>query len=116
MIIGVPKEIKNSENRVAVTPEGVKKLTGSMHKVLVETTAGVGSGFEDADYKKAGAIVVATEEVWKAQLIVKVKEPLLMEYPLLKEQQILFTYLHLAGVDPDLTREFLRKKITAIAY
>lgn len=116
MIVGVPKEIKNSENRVAVTPEGVKKLTAAKNKVLVETTAGAGSGFEDADYKKAGAQIVSTQDVWHTQLIVKVKEPLLMEYPLLKENQILFTYLHLAGVDPDLTRELLRKRITAIAY
>ncbi|MBI5072457.1 alanine dehydrogenase [Candidatus Woesearchaeota archaeon] len=116
MIIGIPKEIKNSENRVAVTPEGVKKLVAAKNKVWVETTAGSGSGFEDADYKKAGAQIVAINEVWNAHLIVKVKEPLLMEYPLLKENQILFTYLHLAGVDPDLTRELIRKKITAIAY
>lgn len=116
MIIGIPKEIKNSENRVAVTPEGVKKLVHAKNKVWVETTAGVGSGFEDADYKKAGAQIVAINEVWNAHLMVKVKEPLLMEYPLLKENQILFTYLHLAGVDPDLTRELIRKKITAIAY
>ncbi len=116
MIIGVPKEIKNSENRVAVTPEGVKKLVAAKNKVLIETTAGVGSGFEDQDYKKAGAQIVATQDVWRAQMIVKVKEPLLMEYPLLKENQILFTYLHLAGVDPDLTRELLRKRITAIGY
>ncbi len=116
MIIGVPKEIKNSENRVAVTPEGVKRLVAAKNKVWVETTAGVGSGFEDADYKKAGALIVAINEVWNAHLIVKVKEPLLMEYPLLKENQILFTYLHLAGVDPDLTRELIRKRITAIAY
>lgn len=116
MIIGVPKEIKNSENRVAVTPEGVKKLVIAKNKVLVETTAGVGSGFEDQEYKKAGAQIVATNDVWNAQMIVKVKEPLLMEYPLLKENKILFTYLHLAGVDPDLTRELLRKRVTAIAY
>lgn len=116
MIIGVPKEIKNSENRVAVTPEGVKKLIAARNKVLIEIGTGIGSGFEDADYKKAGAEIVSTEDVWKAAMMVKVKEPLLLEYSLMKEQQILFTYLHLAGVDPDLTRELVRKKITAIGY
>ncbi len=115
MIIGVPKEIKNSENRVGMTPSGVKKLTVK-HKVLIETTAGEGSGFSDKDYKDAGGMIVSTQEVWRAQMIVKVKEPLVLEYPLLKDNQILFTYLHLAGVDPDLTRELLRKRITAIAY
>ena len=115
MIIGVPKEIKNSENRVAMTPSGVKKLA-QKHRVLVEATAGEGSGFSDKDYKEAGAQIVSSQEVWRAHMIVKVKEPLVLEYPLLKENQILFTYLHLAGVDPDLTRELLRKRITAIAY
>ncbi|MEK6920836.1 MAG: alanine dehydrogenase [Nanoarchaeota archaeon] len=115
MIIGVPKEIKNSENRVGMTPAGVKKLA-QKHRVLIEATAGEGSGFSDKDYKDAGAMIVSTQEVWRAHMIVKVKEPLVLEYPLLKENQILFTYLHLAGVDPDLTRELLRKRITAIAY
>lgn len=115
MIIGVPKEIKNSENRVGMTPSGVRKLA-QKHKVLIETTAGEGSGFSDKDYKEAGAQIVSAQEVWRAQMIVKVKEPLVLEYPLLKDNQILFTYLHLAGVDPDLTRELLRKRITAIAY
>ncbi len=116
MFIGVPKEIKNSENRVGCTPEGVRKLVSQKNKVWVEAGAGVGSGFDDAEYKKAGAQIVPTNDVWRADLIVKVKEPLLMEYHLLKEEQILFTYLHLAGVDPDLTRELLRRKITGIAY
>ncbi|MBI5003223.1 alanine dehydrogenase [Candidatus Woesearchaeota archaeon] len=116
MFIGVPKEIKNSENRVGCTPEGVKKLVSQKNKVWVEAGAGLGSGFDDYEYKKAGAQIVSTDDVWRAELIVKVKEPLLMEYHLLKENQILFTYLHLAGGDQDLTRELLRRKMTAIAY
>ncbi len=116
MFIGVPKEIKNSENRVGCTPEGVKKLVSQKNKIWIEAGAGLGSGFDDYEYKKAGAQIVSTDDVWRAEMIVKVKEPLLMEYHLLKENQILFTYLHLAGVDPDLTRELLRRKMTAIAY
>ncbi len=116
MFIGVPKEIKNSENRVGCTPEGVKKLVSQKNKVWIEAGAGIGSGFDDYEYKKAGAQIVSTDDVWRAEMIVKVKEPLLMEYHLLKENQILFTYLHLAGVDPDLTRELLRRKMTAIGY
>ena len=98
MFIGVPKEIKNSENRVGCTPEGVKKLVSQKNKVWVEAGAGLGSGFDDYEYKKAGAQIVSTDDVWRAEMIVKVKEPLLMEYHLLKENQILFTYLHLSGV------------------
>ena len=116
MFIGVPKEIKNSENRVGCTPEGVKKLVSQKNKVWVEAGAGLGSGFDDYEYKKAGAQIVSIDDVWRAEMIVKVKEPLLMEYHLLKENQILFTYLHLAGGDQDLTRELLRRKMTAIAY
>jgi len=115
MIIGVPKEIKNSENRVAITPAGVKKIS-KKHKVIIETGAGVGSGFIDAEYKSSGAEIKSHREIWKADMIVKVKEPLIFEFPFLKENQILFTYLHLAGADPELTKLLLRNKVTAVAY
>jgi alanine dehydrogenase len=115
MLIGVPKEIKNNENRVGMTPTGVKKLT-KKHKVLVEYNAGIGSGFTDLDYKNAGAEIKHHRDIWKAEMIVKVKEPLILEYPLIKEKQIIFTYLHLAGVDLQLTKSLLRNKVTAIAY
>jgi alanine dehydrogenase len=116
MIIGIPKEIKNNENRVAVTPAGVKQLTKARHKVWVERDAGTGSGFTDIEYKKAGAEIKNHHAIWKAELIVKVKEPLILEYPLIKDNQILFTYLHLAGVDPELTKVLLRRKAVGIAY
>lgn len=117
MIIGVPKEIKNNENRVALTPAGVHALVRAGHRVLVEGAAGVGSGIEDADYRSAGAAIVEknTEVFQQAEVIVKVKEPLESEYNLLQEGQTLFTYLHLAPNKP-LTDALLHKKITGIAY
>lgn len=117
MIIGIPKEIKIMEDRVAITPEGVEHLVKQNHKVLIESSAGTGSGFEDEDYKKAGAVIVKTaEEVFSSSdMIVKVKEPQPSEYKLLKKNQILFTYLHLA-VEKALTKELLNKKIISIAY
>ena len=103
MIIGVPKEIKNNESRVALTPSGAHALSVH-HTVLIESGAGVGSAISDADYLAAGAQIVATaDEVWeRAEMIMKVKEPIAIEYPKMRQGQILFTYLHLAA-DKDLT-------------
>jgi alanine dehydrogenase len=117
MIIGVPREIKNNEYRVGLTAAGVQELTRAGHEVLVEASAGVGAGVDDADYAGAGArIVPEAAEVWGgAEMIVKVKEPLPEEQPLLREGQILFTYLHLAA-DESLTRAILDSGTTAIAY
>lgn len=117
MVIGVPKEIKANENRVAMTPAGVEIFVKGGHRVLVEQGAGVGSGFTDAEYEKAGAqIVNAAEEVWRgADMIMKVKEPLKEEYPYFREGLILFTYLHLAA-EEELTRALMEKGVTAIAY
>ena len=115
MRIGVPKEIKIQEGRVAITPKGVQCLLSCGHDVLVERSAGVGAGFLDAEYQEAGAILVSAEEAWATDLVVKVKEPLPSEYPFLGKQ-ILFTFLHLAGVDPALTLALLDKGTTALAY
>ena len=117
MIIGVPKEIKNNENRVSITQAGVFSLVKAGHTVLVEKAAGAGSGICDSDYEQVGAkIYESSKAVFEdADLIVKVKEPLPSEYDLFKDGQALFTYLHLAP-NPDLTKALLRKKITGIAY
>lgn len=117
MKIGVPKEIKNNENRVALTPAGVYELTKSGHRVIVETSAGVGSGISDEDYVAAEAAVYNknTDIYGEADIIVKVKEPLESEYNLLREGQVLFTYLHLAP-NPSLTTALIERKVTAIAY
>jgi alanine dehydrogenase len=117
MIIGVPKEIKDHEYRVSLTPDGAAVLCHAGHEVWVEPTAGQGSGFADDEYRKAGASIARSkEEVFqKADLIVKVKEPLPAENHLFRPGHVLFTYLHLASL-PDLTRALLEKKITAIAY
>ncbi len=117
MIIGVPKEIKNGENRVAATPGGVHTLVGDGHTALVEATAGLGSAISDAEYQRAGAEIVPTAaEVYeRAEMIVKVKEPLPPEYPLLKSSHLLFTYLHLASSE-ELTRALLGAGLTGVAY
>ncbi|MBY6271136.1 MAG: alanine dehydrogenase, partial [Bacillaceae bacterium] len=116
MRIGVPKEIKNNENRVAVSPAGVHHLVNHGHEVLLERNAGLGAGFTDEEYVSAGAkIVDDPEDVWNADMVIKVKEPLPGEYKYFREGLILFTYLHLAN-EPELTRELLRKKVVAIAY
>lgn len=116
MIVGIPKEIKNNENRVALTPQFVQNLVNHGHSVLVETQAGTGSGFEDEMYQEMGATIVATaKEAWDAQLVLKVKEPLPSEYTYFKEGLILFTYLHLAP-QPKLTQALLEHKVTAIGY
>lgn len=116
MIIGVPKEIKTEEFRVGMTPVGARELGFGGHTVLVEKAAGEGSGFSDDEYQKAGAETTTREIVFdRAELIVKVKEPVPREYPLLREGVALFTYLHLAP-NPGLTKQLLRKKITGLAY
>jgi alanine dehydrogenase len=117
MIVGVPKEIKDNENRVAAIPAGVQALVARGHKVLVQKGAGAGSGISDQSFEAAGAkIVAASRQVFKdAELILKVKEPLPPEYDLLRPDQILFTYLHLAP-DLELTKAILRRKIVGIAY
>ncbi|WJQ00341.1 alanine dehydrogenase [Geobacillus stearothermophilus] len=117
MIIGVPKEIKNNENRVAITPAGVLSFVQAGHTVLIEKEAGVGSGFSDNDYARAGAqIIERAEDVWaQADMVMKVKEPLPSEYGYFRPGLILFTYLHLAA-DPELTRALKESGVIAIAY
>ncbi len=117
MIIGVPKEIKIREDRVAIAPHGVGLLCSDGHKVLIEKSAGSGSGFSDEEYIKEGAIILdSAEDIYsESDIIVKVKEPQPSEYQLLKKNQILLTYLHLA-VEKALTKELINKKITSIAY
>jgi alanine dehydrogenase len=117
MIIGVPKEIKTEENRVAVTPTGVAGFTARNHRVLIEKGAGLGSGLPDRAYQSAGATIVeAPEEVWRhADMIMKVKEPLESEFPLMREGLILFTYLHLAANRP-VTHALLERKVISIGY
>ncbi|MCE5253215.1 MAG: alanine dehydrogenase [Actinomycetia bacterium] len=117
MIVGVPKEIKNHEYRVAIVPAGVDSLVDDGHTVLIEKSAGEGSGISDAEYVAAGAkIIPGAEDIFaQADMIVKVKEPLPEEYPLLREGQVLFTYLHLAPAR-DLTEALLEQKVIAIAY
>ncbi|WP_337844864.1 alanine dehydrogenase [Thermus sp.] len=115
MVIGVPKEIKTLENRVALTPGGVESLVRRGHTVLVERGAGGGSGLSDAEYERAGAHLVNRDEAWGAELVVKVKEPLPEEYRFLRRGLILFTYLHLAA-DEALTRAMLESGVTGIAY
>lgn len=117
MIIGVPKEIKEKEFRVGIVPSGVKALVQAGHQVLIEQGAGMGSGIADEQYTAAGAAVaVAAAELWaKADLVMKVKEPLPPEYPLLRPGMILYTYLHLAPL-PELTQVLLDNSVTAVAY
>jgi alanine dehydrogenase len=117
VIVGLPKEIKDNEYRVGLTPAGVRALTDARHRVVVEKSAGEGSGFEDTLYERAGAeILPSADDVWaEAEMIVKVKEPIEPEYPRMKEGLLLFTYLHLAP-DPKQTRALLDSKVTGIAY
>ena len=117
MIIGVPKEIKNGEKRVAVTPQGVDALVSHHHRVVVEKGAGSGSGFSDREYEKAGAKVVEKkEDIWnEAHMVVKVKEPLEPEFPLMRPGQIIFTYLHLAA-DRELTHRLMESRVVGIGY
>ena len=117
MIIGLPKEIKNNENRVALTPGGVAELKKHGHMVYVQASAGIGSGFKDAEYEAAGATILPTiEEVYGiAEMIVKVKEPIQSEYSLIKEDQLLFTYFHFASSE-ELTRAMIERKAICLAY
>ncbi len=116
MIVGVVKEIKDKENRVALTPEGAKALVDSGNKVIVEDNAGLNSGFSNEEYISAGAEIVDTEKAWSADMAIKVKEPLEEEYKLLRENQIVFTYFHLAGVTKTLTEALVKNKTTSVAY
>ncbi|MFV0520195.1 MAG: alanine dehydrogenase [Lachnospirales bacterium] len=116
MKIGVPKEIKNNEGRVSMTPSSVKEYILKGHEVFVQKTAGEKSGFTDAEYIEVGAKMVDTaEEAWNCEMVVKVKEPLHEEYKYFKEDMILYTYLHLAA-EKDLTDALLNSKVTGIAY
>ena len=116
MIVGIPKEIKDNEYRVSMTPAGVHQLVEAGHTVLVETQAGEGSYFHDEDYIEAGATISSTTEVWhEAKMVVKVKEPLPSEYQYLRPDLLLFTYLHLAA-DETLTRAMVESGVTGIAY
>src|ERR1700758_4413493 len=114
--IGVAKEIKTDEYRVALTPAGARELVLKGHEVLVETTAGDGSSFPDADYERAGAEIVSVDDAWsRAELLLKVKEPIAAEYPRLREGLVLFTYLHIAA-DAPLTHALSDSGIAAVAY
>ena len=117
MIIGVPKEIKDHEYRVSLTPDGVETLCAAGHSTWIESSAGEGSGFSDEEYRKAGAMIAFSKEklFGDADLIVKVKEPLAPEFTLFRPKQVLFTYLHLAA-SAQLTRALMRSGVTAIAY
>jgi alanine dehydrogenase len=116
MIVGVPREIKPGEQRVALTPAGAHTLAGAGHRVIVETGAGVGSGIRDDEYTAAGAELAGVDDVWRrAEMILKVKEPMPAEYPRLRAGQVLFTYLHLAPA-PELTRVLRASDVIAVAY
>jgi alanine dehydrogenase len=117
LIVGLPKEIKDNEYRVGLTPAGVRALTDAEHRVIVERNAGEGSGFADALYERAGAAIIdSADDVWaQGDMIVKVKEPIEPEYPRMREGQLLFTYLHLAP-DNTLTEQLLQRKVTGVAY
>ena len=117
MIIGVPKEIKNNENRVALTPSGVKELAKYGHDIYVQTNAGSGSGFSDTQYEEAGAnILPDIKSVYKrAEMIIKVKEPIEEEYTMIRENQLVFTYFHFASYEP-LTQAMIKNKSVCLAY
>lgn len=115
MIVGIPKELKNQEERVGATPDGVASLVNAGHKVLVETNAGIGSGYTDQEYIAAGAKMVSAQEAWDSEMIIKVKEPIPSEYKYFKANQIIYTYLHLAA-NKQLTEALMEHKTTGIAY
>jgi alanine dehydrogenase len=117
MIVGLPKEVKDNEYRVGLVPAGVKALTSGGHTVLVQTKAGDGSGITDQEYMNAGGeIVDSAEEIWsRAEMVVKVKEPIAPEYGFLRDGLILFTYLHLAPAR-ELTRALLDGGVIGVAY
>src|SRR5512136_2556844 len=116
MIVGIPREIKNNENRVSLVPSGVRTLAENNHQVIVQKSAGEASGISDADYAAAGARVVpsAAEVFLEADIIVKVKEPLPQKYQFLRKGQVVFTFLHLAAA-PELTKALLEREIVGIA-
>ena len=117
MKIGLPKEIKDNEYRVGLTPAGVRAFTDAGHNVFVEKAAGEGSGFGNELYEKAGAKILETaDDVWgEGDMIVKVKEPIAPEYARMRENQLLFTYLHLAP-EPELTKQLMERKVSGVAY
>jgi alanine dehydrogenase len=115
MIVGVPAEVKTAENRVAMTPDGVRELTHHGHRVLVEQGAGAGSSLSDADFTAAGAELVSAQDAWGAELVVKVKEPQPQEFAFLRDDLVLFTYLHLAAY-PEVAKALLAAGTTALAY
>jgi len=117
VIVGIPKEVKDNEYRIAATPEGIRELVDAGHTVLIEEAAGLGSSLSEDRYKRAGAqFVSSAEDVWRgAGMIIKVKEPQPSEYGLMQEGQVLFTYLHLAA-NRELTEELIRRKVQAVAY
>src|SRR5215207_9259918 len=117
MKIGLPKEIKDNEYRVGLTPAGVNALVNAGHKVYVENPAAKASGFSNELYEKAGGQILQTaDEVWQTgEMVVKVKEPIAPEYPRMRENQLLFTYLHLAP-EFELTKQMLERKVTGVAY
>jgi len=115
MRLGVPKEIKNGENRVALTPKGVALLVKQGHTLLIEKSAGVASGFSDAEYDQAGAVLIEAHEAWSAEWVIKVKEPLPEEYKFFRSDLGIFTFLHLAAA-PELAEVLVKEKVRAIAY
>ena len=117
MIIGVPTEVKNRENRVSMVPGGVKMLTDAGHKVLVQVDSGIGAGITNEQFAQAGAMMVEkAEDVWgDAEMIIKVKEPVAEEFPLMRDGQILYTYLHLAAAQ-ELGHELVKRKVSSVAY
>lgn len=116
MHIGVPTEVKNNENRVALTPEGVSELVRHNHTILIQAGAGAGSGISDDEYRAQGATIVTTaDEAWSCELVVKVKEPVASEYRYLRPDLTLFAYLHLAAAPP-LATQLVNNHVTAIAY
>src|SRR5512138_3966996 len=117
MLIGVPKEIKTNENRIALVPAGAEALTAAGHTVLIEAGAGLGSGFPDEAYTAVGASIVATaDEVWqRAEMIMKVKEPIAVEWPRMRKGQVIYTYFHFAAAE-DLTRAVIDSGAVAVAY
>ncbi|MDC3414058.1 alanine dehydrogenase [Aquibacillus sp. 3ASR75-11] len=116
MIIGIPKEMKNNENRVAITPAGITAFKDAGHEVWLEKSAGVGSGISDQEFRDAGAeIMMSPKDVWSADMVMKVKEPQLEEYQYFREGLILFTYLHLAA-ETELAEALLESKVISIAY
>src|SRR5438045_3297230 len=117
MKIGVPKEIKTNENRIALVPAGAEALVAAGHTVMIETGAGVGSGFPDGTYEAVGAAILPTaDEVWqRAEMIMKVKEPIAAEWPRMRRGQVIYTYFHFAAAE-DLTRAVIGSGAVAIAY